>query len=100
MKYRCEMCGEVVDGALVEWMGRVEAHYIGPLRKSPRMQRALDYCGPVHMVNEPKGDTDTHLNAAASDMLAALTAIRDATDEDELIDAHQKMHDAIAKAEA
>ena len=42
---------------------------------------------------------NARLIAAAPDMLAALTAIRGATDEDELIDAHQKMHDAIAEAE-
>ena len=59
MRYRCEMCGMLVDGALVEWMGRVEAHYIGPLPKSRGMQRHLDYCGPVHMVKKPKGETHT-----------------------------------------
>ena len=66
------MCGKVVDEVLVDWMGRVHAHYIGPLPKKRGMQRHMDYCGPVHMVKKPKGDTDTHLNAAAPDMLQCL----------------------------
>ena len=45
-----------------------------------------------------RGLPETAVREAAPAMLEALEAMKYAEDEDELIDAHTKMHDAIAKA--